>query len=174
MNLLSLLELLENIFILEEGHDSRCWVPSKDGVFMVASFPQVMSINNTCSRQLIFCASLRLCQECLFSVGLHCGGYILTIDDLRRQNMIIISACLLSLAAEESVDHDLLNCTMTHQVQNSILSWFECSWVLPRGIVELFEAWNSKQDPPKVTLCGGCRFCLLFGRDLEGNEQALL
>lgn len=67
-------------------------------------------------------------------------GCILTIDNLRRQNMIIIGACPLCLAAEESVDHVLLHYPLAHKVRSSTISCFELSWVLPRGIGELYEA----------------------------------
>lgn len=56
--------------------------------------------------------------------------------------MVIVNACPLCISAEESVDHLMLNCTMAHQICTTILNSFGCSWVLPRSIVELFEAWR--------------------------------
>lgn len=45
-NLKPFLELIGNISITGEGKDSRRWNPSKEGVFIVAFFVEVMN-NNT-------------------------------------------------------------------------------------------------------------------------------
>lgn len=52
--------------------------------------------------------------------------------------MMIINAYPMCLAAEESVDHVLVHCSMAQHVWNSILSGYDCSCVFPRGIGDLF------------------------------------
>lgn len=46
------------------------------------------------------------------------------------------------LADEETVDHLLLCCKISQTLWISVLGWFNCMWVLPRSIFELFEVWN--------------------------------
>lgn len=43
-------------------------------------------------------------------------GSILTMDNLRRRNMIMVNACPLCLAAEETMDHRLLNCWVAKEI----------------------------------------------------------
>lgn len=76
-------------------------------------------------------------------------GSILTMDNLQRQTMININACPLCLFVKEYVDHVLMNCSMDHQVWTSILSWYECSWVSPRGIGDLYDACKFQIDSAK-------------------------
>ena len=39
-------------------------------------------------------------------------GGILTMDNLKRRLVVIVNACLMCLAGEESIDHLLLNCSV--------------------------------------------------------------
>lgn len=38
------------------------------------------------------------------------------MDNLRRRNMIMVNACPLCLAAEETMDHRLLNCWVAKEI----------------------------------------------------------
>lgn len=91
--------------------------------------------------------------------------------------------CLsMSLAVEESVDHVLVQCLMAYHVWNSIVSEFDCTWVLPWGINELFEAWKLQIGSRKGRAMWSMSFLLLFrqyGRKgtyaaLVGNALLLL
>lgn len=57
--------------------------------------------------------------------------------------MIVVNACLLCLAAEESVDHLLLNCRLANTIWNSFLRSFDCSCVLDSISGLLFSWWLS-------------------------------
>lgn len=58
-SLLSLLQMLGNVFIPEDGIDCRWWDPSKEGTFSIASFAEILSSNNIYSRQLDFLWELK-------------------------------------------------------------------------------------------------------------------
>lgn len=64
------------------------------------------------------------------------------MDNLRRRGRVVVNACPLCLSAEESVNHLMLNCSMANSIWSAILNYFHVSWVLPRHIGELFEAWK--------------------------------
>lgn len=81
------------------------------------------------------CGNLRFCQECLIFGWLVLRGCILSMDNLRRRNMIIINACPLCLSGEESVDHVLMNCLMAHQVWTSISAGLSAVGLLLRALV---------------------------------------
>lgn len=69
-------------------------------------------------------------------------GSILTMDNLQRRGMVVVNACPLCISAKNQVDHSMLNYTMAYRIWITILNWFGCGRVLPRSIVELFEAWK--------------------------------
>ena len=66
---------------------------------------------------------------------------ILTMDNIRPWNMVVVHACLLCLADEESVDHLLLHCRLTKALCPCIFIDFSCSWVLLQSLPKLFQQW---------------------------------
>lgn len=129
----------QDVIVPEDGRDSRWWAPSKNGSFVVASFAEVLSYNISYPRQLNPLWELKAPPRVLLFGWLAMRGSILTMDNLRRHNMIITNACPLFLIAEETMDYIMLNYMMFQKVWNSIITNFGCSWVMPRGIGELFQ-----------------------------------
>ena len=68
---------------------------------------------------------------------------ILAMDNLKQRCKIVVNACPMCLEDEESIDHLLLWCNSAVKIQNTVISWFGCSWVLPKQIEDLFMAWKS-------------------------------
>lgn len=64
------------------------------------------------------------------------------MDNLPHHKVNLINACSICVSAEETVGHLLLDCNMVQSLWISTLHSFDCSWVLPQSILELFEAWN--------------------------------
>jgi hypothetical protein len=75
-------------------------------------------------------------------------GKILTLDNHKRRQVIVVNRCCLCKLDGESVDHFLLYCEMAHALWNTILSRFGLSWVMPNNVVDLMACWwlggNSK------------------------------
>lgn len=69
-------------------------------------------------------------------------GRTLTMDNIRRRELIIVNACPMCLAVEESIDHFLLNCLITHYLWRSTLWWFHISTPIPNSLSSLFEFWR--------------------------------
>lgn len=94
-NLSPLLDVLGNIFIPDEGQDSRSWSPFKDGLFPIASFFKALWSVSAASRQLDLVWKSEAPRPRVLIFGwLVLRGSILSIDNLRQLNMIIINACL--------------------------------------------------------------------------------
>ena len=58
------------------------------------------------------------------------------MDNLPHRHILLVNACLLYLAEEESVDHLLLHCKQTKALEE-----FNCSWVMPQSLPDLFHQW---------------------------------
>ena len=74
-------------------------------------------------------------------VWLALQNKILTMDNLRRRKMLIVNACPLCLANEESVDHLFLHCKQTKAIWLAILKEFNCSWFIPLSFPDMFHQW---------------------------------
>ena len=80
-------------------------------------------------------------------------GGILTKDNLCRHRKIIVNACPMCLADEESIDHLLWNCKVAQGLWSKVLSRFHCSWAHPRSICGLLRHGCWRWDRPKEGLC---------------------
>ena len=68
-------------------------------------------------------------------------GKILTIDNLRKKNMVLINKCGMCKRNEESIDHLLLHCEGARVLWNAFFSCFGLAWSMPRGVVNLLQCW---------------------------------
>ena len=71
---------------------------------------------------------------------LHNG--VLAMDNLLKRREIMVNACAMCLVDEENVDHLLVNCRVAMTIWRSVMKRFNYSWVFPRSISQLFEAWK--------------------------------
>lgn len=56
--------------------------------------------------------------------------------------MLIVNLCPMCLTNEEKVDHLLLNCLTAQVIWRTALNWFDCGWVRPCSLKDLFKAWK--------------------------------
>ena len=68
-------------------------------------------------------------------------GKILTADNLRKRNIILVSWCCLCKEAGETVDHLLLHCPVAHDLWNLVFSMFGGHWVMPGRVLDLLASW---------------------------------
>lgn len=137
----SLLDILSQAFIPLDGEDSRGWTAYQDGAFAIASF--FLPISGGSSP-----VSLRTeCGRWRFPQGL-CSR-ILTTNNLSPREKILVNACPMCLADEDTMDYLLLNCKVAQGLWFAVLSSFGCGWVLPWTIFALFEAWHLAAGPER-------------------------
>ncbi|XP_059630150.1 uncharacterized protein LOC132273143 [Cornus florida] len=69
-------------------------------------------------------------------------GKILTQDNLRRRNQVVVNRCYMCRRDEESVDHLLLHCPLAKDCWDLMLGLFGFMWVMPGSSRGLIEAWK--------------------------------
>ena len=70
-------------------------------------------------------------------------GKVLTADNLRKRNIVIISWCCMCKKDGESIDHLFLHCEIAKELWNLILTLFGVHWVMPQSVRELVECWHT-------------------------------
>jgi hypothetical protein len=70
-------------------------------------------------------------------------GKILTLDNFRKQHIIVMNKCCICKRNGEMVDHLLLHCEVAFALWNAIFSHFGMSWVMLRRVFDLFAYWWS-------------------------------
>ena len=129
--LVSLLDLLNGIFIPEDGEVVRLWSASKDGSFFVSSFFSEISMGERARNSIAFIWQIKAPPRVVIFGWLAIQKKILTMDNLRRRGKILVNACPMYL---------VLNRKVAKMVWSSVLRWFSCSWVFPCSIQELFSS----------------------------------
>lgn len=74
-------------------------------------------------------------------------GAILAMGNLRHRRVIIVNACLMCLTEEESIDHLLLNCSISQRLWKAIFSWFHVASPLSQSFSSLFQFWRFGVGP---------------------------
>jgi hypothetical protein len=178
-DLASLYSLLYS-YNLDGGDDKMWWVPNRKGKFEVKSFYFIL--NSAVSFPFPWKSIWRTKAplRVAFFVWSAALGKILTLDNLRKRNLVLVNRCGMCKKEEESIDYLLLHCESAQFLWNAFFSRFGLAWVMPRGVMDLLHCWWSRGCPRSaivwkmVLLC--IMWCLLFernGRFFEDSKRSL-
>lgn len=62
---------------------------------------------------------------------------ILTLDNLRKKNVVVVEWCRMCKKSGESIDHLLIHYAVAIELWSSILCLFGVDWVMPRWVIDL-------------------------------------
>ena len=96
------------------------------------------------------------------------------MDNLRKRGRIVVNGCAMCFRDDELVDHLLLNCKVAQFIWRSVVEWFDCCWVFPKSLPDLFQAWKAPIGTPRGKELW--RFVLSSspGDNLEGMKFEML
>jgi hypothetical protein len=142
------LEVLASFYTLlylyrmsREGEDKIWWVSSSKGKFDVRSFHNILASKEANPFPWKSIWRTKAPSRMVFFTWMAVLGKILTIDNLRKRNLIVINRCCLCKANEESIDHLFLHCEIAYSLWYAIFSQFGVSWVMPSKVAGLFACW---------------------------------
>ena len=136
------LDLLYSVSPKGQGQDQICWKPTMSKTFQVCLFYHVLSSK----------AGVLFTWKCIwkpkvpprvaFFIWTVVLGRILTANNLRRRNIILVDWCCLCKEDGETIDHLFLHCKVARELWNFVFNLFGMSWVMPRKVVELLSCWQ--------------------------------
>jgi hypothetical protein len=87
------------------------------------------------------------------------------MDNLKKKHVILVNRCCMCKQNEESVNHLLIHCDVTHALWSAIFTHFGLSWVMPRRVLDLFACWWTSGRPRVPRFGRWCRhaFFGVFG-----------
>ena len=98
---ISLLNLLNGVYIPEGGAETRVWTASQDGSFSVSSFFSTIT-NESRERNVVSgIRKMKAPMRVLIFGWLAIRKRILTQDNLRRRGIIVVNGCPMCLREEE-------------------------------------------------------------------------
>ena len=67
---------------------------------------------------------------------------LLTIDNLRKRNLILVDWCCMCKRNGESVDHLLLHCPLAWELWSMVLGLFRVHWVMLCHVLDFWAGWQ--------------------------------
>jgi hypothetical protein len=149
-------------FNLVGGGDKIWWVPNRKGKFEVSSFYNEIIAKDTCPFSWKSIWHIKAPPRVAFFVWLAALGKILTQDNLRKKNMVMISRCGMCKRDEETVDHLLLHCECAQLLWNAFFNRFDLAWSMPSGVVNLLQCWWSGGRPRNAVVWKMVPHCIMW------------
>ena len=69
---------------------------------------------------------------------------ILTIDNIRKRQILILDWCCMCKRNGKSVDHLLIHCSIAFDLWSMVFTLIGIHWVMPKTVVELLACWQGK------------------------------
>jgi hypothetical protein len=79
-------------------------------------------------------------------------GKILTLDNLRKRNIIVVDWFCMCKICEESINHLFLHCEVATKMWSAFLQLFSVVWVMPHRVNELLGSWRGQMGNRSVAL----------------------
>jgi hypothetical protein len=177
----SFMDLLYSCPICQGNLDSLCWRPSSQKIFQVRSYYSVLLKPSRISFPWRSVWKAKVPSRVTFFSWTATLGRILTIDNLRKRKVLIIDWCCMCKTNGESVNHLLLHCPIAQDLWNLVFILFGISWVMPRGVEDLFACWSGKRENSESgAIWKAVPHCLMWclwrernSRTFSGEEQSV-
>jgi hypothetical protein len=102
--------MLYTLKVSSEGEDKLCWVPARKKSFEVKSYYKILSSPIQSSFPWKSIWKVNVPPRVAFFVWTATLGKTLTLDNLRKRNIIVMDWCSMCKTAGESIDHLFLHC----------------------------------------------------------------
>jgi hypothetical protein len=132
---------LQSVSIHRGSRDKLWWIPSKKGTFTVKDFFRALSRAEGRGFPWKSVWRTKSPPRAAFFVWSAALGKILTLDNLRKRQVVVINRCFMCKKDGESVDHLLLHCEVAHALWCNIFSRLGLSWVMPSSVLDLCACW---------------------------------
>jgi hypothetical protein len=81
----------------------------------------------------------------VFFVWTVAMGKILTIDNLRKKNIIVMEWCCMCKKSGKSIVHLLLHCEVAMEVWNMMCQLFGVMWVMLGSVTDCLGSWRTQK-----------------------------
>jgi hypothetical protein len=137
----SFFQVLHLVIVRRGSEDRLWWVSSKKGLFTIGSFFSFLD----CSVGSLFPWKnvwwTQAPSQTAFFAWSAALDKILTMDNLRKNHVILVDRCCMCKRTRELVDHLLLHCDAAYTLWSAIFTHFGLSWVMSRRVLDLFACW---------------------------------
>uniref|UniRef100_A0A2N9IHU7 Reverse transcriptase domain-containing protein n=1 Tax=Fagus sylvatica TaxID=28930 RepID=A0A2N9IHU7_FAGSY len=142
-SLTSFMNLLYSCHMEGVGEDRMGWRNRATKGFTVKNFYSCLCPSHSASFPWKSIWKVKVSPRIAFFSWTVALGNLLTIDNLRQHNLIIIDWCCLCKQSGGSLDHLLLHCSLARELWSMVFGLFGVSWVMPCHVLHLWAGWQS-------------------------------
>ena len=139
----SFLELLSSSSVKGYGEDRLCWRGSSKEGFQVRTYYKYLLLADGIEVPWKRIWKTKAPPRVAFFVWVAALGRILTTDNLRRRNVIVLDWCCMCKENGESISHLLLHCSAAMEIWSFMFNIFGIQWVMPGGVIDLVACWGN-------------------------------
>jgi hypothetical protein len=85
---------------------------------------------------------VKACLRVAFFVWTAALGKILTLENLRKMNIMVVEWCYRCKPCGKSTEHLLLHCEVAHELWNMFFQLFGVNWVMPQKVGDCSGSWR--------------------------------
>jgi hypothetical protein len=111
--------------------DKISWISLKRKIFEVKSYYKLKVNSELVNGPWKIIWKSKVLPRVAFFMWTAVLGKILTMDNLRKKNIIVMDWCCICKKSGESIDHLLLHCEVAIEVWNMVFQLFGVMWVMP-------------------------------------------
>ena len=140
-SLTSFMDIIYAIPLRGTGKDHLCWERPSNKSFVVKRYYRSLSPPHSTLFPWKIIWKTKVPPRVAFFSWTATLGKVLTIDNQRKQGLILLDWCCMCKRSGESVDHLFLHCSVATELWSLV---FGMQWVMPRTVLDLFGAWLGK------------------------------
>jgi hypothetical protein len=167
----SFYQRLQSVSIRMGCQDKLWWNPSKKGRFKVKDFFRALSNAEGYDFPWKSVWRTKAPPRAAFFVWSAALGKILTLDNLRKRQVVVVNRCYMCKKDGESIDHLLLHCEVAHALWCNIFSRLGLSWVMPRCVSDLCACWCSSGRTRSAVVWKMMPICIFWTLWRERNNR---
>ncbi|XP_041002530.1 uncharacterized protein LOC121248205 [Juglans microcarpa x Juglans regia] len=132
------------------SRDKMLWNLSKKGTFSVSSFYHKLTNPGLSMFLWKSIWKTKAPSKAAFFVWTASLDKILTTDNLRKRQVVVLDWCCMRKKHEESVDHLLLHCEVVKVIWDDVFLRVKLSWVMPCRLVDFLASWRGLHGDSQV------------------------
>ena len=136
------LDLLYSTKVQGSGADTLLWSTSGKKDFSVSNYYRVLLPSLAVGFPWKAIWKPKAPSRVAFFLWTTSLGKILTVDNLRKRNIILVSWCCMCKKDGETIDHLFLHCSLAYDLWSFVFSLFGVHWVMPRKVLDLLSCWQ--------------------------------
>ena len=167
------LDVIYSVLPTQEKPDSICWKLSSQKIFSVNSFyKRLISPAHRCYPWKSVWKPLAP-SKVNFFIWTASLGKVLTIDNLRKHQMVLLDWCCMCKEAGESIDHLFLHGNIASELWYFMFTLIGLQWVMSCHVVDLLACWSGRLCRVRSdTLWGLIPHCLMWVIWRERNARS--